>query len=163
MEQAVLDKVDLLLSDYKKAQQESQIATVYQQSDVPANCHQPWLMYLDVFATNQTHLSDQVKPILDKLVSVSNECPATDYIIETHADTRADDHYNNILTVARAHSIKDYLISKGLAFKRIHTKPMGESQPVSTGSTEEDHAANRRVVILPTDGSAAHTTAVLEN
>jgi len=162
MNQAVLDKVDLLISDYEKAQRESEILTVNQKSDVPSNCDQPWLMYLDIFATNQTRLNEQIKPILDELVSVSNSCAVTSYTIETHADTRADTEYNNILTVARAHSIKDYLISKGLPYSRVHTRPMGESQPLSTGSTEEDHALNRRVVIIPTSGPVLPVTAELE-
>ena len=163
MSKAVLEKVDLFLSDYKKAQQENQIATVHQEADVPNNCHQTWVMHLDIFATNQTTLSDRVKPILDKLITVSNNCPDTGYTIETHADTRADENYNKILTVARAHSIKDYLMSKGLPFSRIRTRPMGESQPITTGTTEEDHAANRRVVVLPSSSGFTEIVSELEN
>ena len=162
MTQTVLEKVDLLLSDYQKAQEETTTKIVHQEADVPTNCHQPWVMHLDIFATNQTEMNEAVKPIFDKLVDVANNCPSTGYIVETHADARADVKYNKMLTVARAHSIKDYLISKGLAFEKIKTKPMGESQLVSTGTTLADHAINRRVVILPANASTILTTAGLD-
>jgi len=157
MSEAVLEKIDLFLSDFKKAQIPTELATVYQESDVPENCNQPWVIQSEVFSAGKAELSDVAKPIFDKMVSVSNKCPSTSYTLETHADTRAAKQYNMVLTVARAHTIKEYLVSKGLQFSRVQTRPMGESQPISNGRTAEDHAANRRVVILPSGGEAVQT------
>jgi len=157
MSEAVLEKIDLFLSDFKKAQMRTELATVYQESDVPENCNQPWVIQSEVFSAGQTELSDIAKPIFDKMVSVSNNCPSTSYTVETHADTRAAKQYNLVLTVARAHTIKEYLVSKGLQFSRVQTRPMGESQPISNGRTAADHAANRRVVILPSGSEAVQT------
>jgi len=130
---------------------------VSQQSEVPEDCYQPWAMYFNVFATDQSTLSDSAKLILNKFASISASCPQTNYIVETHADTRAAEQYNQILTVARAYTIKEYLMSLGMQFSKVQTRPLGESQPLSNGSTDEDHAANRRVVILPTGVAAVQT------
>ena len=82
---------------------------------------------------------------------MAERCNTFNYIIETHADQRADSAYNAILTEARARSIKDYLLSKGMPYHRIKMRPLGESAPISQGSSEADHAINRRVIIKPVD------------
>lgn len=146
---AVLKVVDKFVSDYKKAQSETKPMLVSQADEVPESCAQAWLMNLNVFETNKTAISDAVKPILDQLAVTANRCEKYSYVIETHADQRADDAYNKVLSEARAHAIKDYLLRKDIAYSRLTTIAYGESKPLTDGTTEEDHAVNRRVVIIP--------------
>lgn len=83
------------------------------------------------------------------MTTVAERCNTYSYIIETHADQRADSSYNKLLTEARARSIKDYLLSKGMPYDRLKMRPLGESAPITLGSSETDHAKNRRVIIKP--------------
>ncbi len=150
---AVLKTVDKFVNDYTKAQGESDRETlpklVAHADDAPDDCGQTWLMNLSVFETNQTRISDAVKPILDKLALTASRCERYRYIIETHADQRADTNYNKVLSEARALAIKDYLVQQQISYDRLETIAFGESKPLSNGTSEEDHAVNRRVVIIP--------------
>jgi len=150
---AVLKVVDKFVSDYKKAQSEVEIdikpKLVSKVGDAPSDCAQTWLVNLDVFETNQTHINDDVKPILNQLAATASRCEQYSYVIETHADQRADANYNRALSEARAYAIKDYLVNKKVAYERLDTVAFGESQPLTSGTTEKDHAINRRVVIIP--------------
>ncbi len=149
MATAVLAQLDNFIADYKKAQLEPDPVVVGSTSDVPQHCSQSWVTHLNVFATNESRINKEIKPILDRLHDVAARCNNFSYVIETHADQRADTNYNKLLTEARARSIKHYLISKGMDYHRIYMRPLGESVPIATGSTEADHAKNRRVVIIP--------------
>jgi len=146
---AVLATVDKFVEDYKKAENERKPKLVSNAAEVPENCAQAWLMNLSVFETNQTTISEAVKPILDELAETANRCERYSYLIETHADKRADEAYNKILSEARAHAIKDYLLRKNIGYSRLKTLAFGESKPLTEGNSEKDHAANRRVVIIP--------------
>jgi len=146
---AVLKTVDKFIDDYKKAQSERKPMLVSSSAEVPANCAQAWLMNLNVFETNKTTISEAVKPILDELAETASRCERYSYLIETHADKRADAAYNKVLTEARAHAIKDYLLRKDISYNRLKTVAHGESKPLTEGNSEQDHAVNRRVVIIP--------------
>lgn len=151
MAEAVLRKLDLFIADYIRAQQDSTPVVVATTEDVPQHCSQSWVTHLNVFATNKSRINDDVKPIFDQLILVAKRCNTFNYIIETHADQRADSEYNKLLTEARARSIKDYLLSKGMSYSRIKMRPLGESAPIANGSTAADHEKNRRVIIKPVD------------
>lgn len=84
---------------------------------------------------------------LDKLVQVMNQNPEMVIMVKGHTDNRGSDAYNMNLSDRRARSAVQYVISKGIAKKRISGKGFGESEPkVDCGEncTEEQHAQNRR-------------------
>lgn len=76
-----------------------------------------------------------------------------DIIIEIggHTDNIGDDESNLKLSEARAETVKNYLVSKGISSNRIVSKGYGENQPIDTNSTTEGRQNNRRteVRILP--------------
>jgi len=150
---AVLNVIDKFTADYIKAQSENGVATkpklVSNAGEAPTGCDQVWLVNLDVFQTNQTRINESAKPILEKLASTASLCKGYSYTIETHADQRADSNYNKILSEARAYAIKDFLVSLNISHDRLETVAFGESRPLSSGTSEKDHAINRRVVIVP--------------
>jgi len=153
---AVLKVIDNFASDYEKAQKEISAAAqpklVSNADEAPNGCDQAWLINLNVFQTNETRISKAVKPILNQLALRAAQCEGYHYVIETHADQRADANYNKILSEARAYAIKDYLVGKNISHNRLETVAFGESRPLSSGTTEQDHAVNRRVVIIPQFG-----------
>ncbi len=64
-----------------------------------------------------------------------------------HTDSIGTDAYNQRLSERRATSVKEYMVSKGVAAAKITTLGKGETQPVATNKTNEGRAKNRRVDI----------------
>ncbi|MFK7930627.1 MAG: OmpA family protein [Myxococcota bacterium] len=62
-----------------------------------------------------------------------------------HTDVRGSADYNRALSQRRVETVKRYLMSKGVAAERLVPKGYGESKPLKSGDSEEDHASNRRV------------------
>jgi len=65
-----------------------------------------------------------------------------------HTDDVGDEDYNMDLSMQRAKSVRNYLVSKGLDPSKVLTRAMGESLPVASNATPEGRAENRRVEIL---------------
>jgi OOP family OmpA-OmpF porin len=66
-----------------------------------------------------------------------------------HADSRGSDAYNMELSLRRAESVRDYLVSKGIPAERLVTKAYGESQPIADNNTDIGRFKNRRVELQP--------------
>lgn len=65
--------------------------------------------------------------------------------IAGHTDVRGTADYNQDLSQRRTQAVKDFLVSRGVDVDRLVPRGYGESQPLATGDSEEDHALNRRV------------------
>jgi OmpA-OmpF porin, OOP family len=72
-----------------------------------------------------------------------------DIIIEIggHTDNIGNDESNLKLSEARAETVKNYLISKGISPNRIVSKGYGENHPIDTNSTPEGRQNNRRTEV----------------
>ena len=64
-----------------------------------------------------------------------------------HTDDVGDDAYNMDLSEKRAAAITQYLISAGVDGSKIVSVGAGESLPITTNTTEQGRAENRRVEI----------------
>jgi len=62
-----------------------------------------------------------------------------------HTDERGSTEYNLALSDRRADSVRRYLSTVGIDGTRMNAVPYGEERPASFGSSEKDHALNRRV------------------
>ncbi len=66
-----------------------------------------------------------------------------------HTDVRGTDEYNDMLSLQRAESVKDYLIRRfNIASGRIEVEGKGRRQPWYRQNTEDAHALNRRVEVI---------------
>jgi OOP family OmpA-OmpF porin len=89
-------------------------------------------------------------PALDSLVQLLNDNPTMLIELAAHTDSRGGDDYNQNLSNARAQSVVDYLITKGIDKGRLLPKGYGESMPVApnenTDGTDnpEGRQMNRR-------------------
>jgi outer membrane protein OmpA-like peptidoglycan-associated protein len=72
-----------------------------------------------------------------------------DVVIEIagHTDDVGDDISNQKLSEARANTVRNYLISKGIAAKRVQAKGYGETQPIAANTTPEGRQKNRRTEV----------------
>ena len=69
--------------------------------------------------------------------------------IEGHTDSRGSTEYNLALSQRRAQSVKRYMQALGIDPTRMTVVPYGEEKPAAYGSTETDHAKNRRAEFVP--------------
>ena len=64
--------------------------------------------------------------------------------IDGHTDAQGSDEKNQVLSDNRAASVKNYLISKGIAESRLKSTGYGETKPVADNTTAAGRAKNRR-------------------
>ncbi len=88
-------------------------------------------------------------PPLDTLYTLFKEYPDLTIEIGSHTDSRGSDVYNQKLSQARAQSVVDYLVQKGLAKDKLIAKGYGETRILNeckngVKCAEEQHQRNRR-------------------
>jgi OmpA-OmpF porin, OOP family len=82
---------------------------------------------------------------LDKAVRMLRSNPTMEIELSAHTDNIGGYSYNLRLSQDRAHSAREYLLSKGIDPKRIISKGYGEVKPISTNNSDEGRQLNRRV------------------
>jgi len=98
------------------------------------------------FETESAVLLDRSKTLLDEVAREINDHPEVKRVqIEGHTDAVASKKHNLKLSQDRVASVRAYLLSKGVAAKRLTTKAFGETKPLASNKTEEGRAKNRRV------------------
>ncbi len=110
---------------------------------------------------NKSKLRETSKIEIDKLASMLIETPAVVVQISAHTDEIGSDAYNLKLSAARAQSVVDYLVMKGINRSRLIAKGYGESRLlIKNAQTDEEHQANRRTTfkVLEILGSKASVT-----
>jgi peptidoglycan-associated lipoprotein len=68
--------------------------------------------------------------------------------VEGHADERGTREYNLALGERRANSVRNYLVSQGIATARVKTISYGKERPVALGHNEAAWSQNRRSVTV---------------
>ncbi len=78
----------------------------------------------------------------------------TDYnaVIEGHADEQGTREYNLALGARRADTVRNYLISRGVAGNRLRVVSYGKERPVQLCSDEGCYNQNRRAVTVLASG-----------
>lgn len=93
--------------------------------------------------------SDKLKPAslaaLDEAAGILVTRTRVRVEIQGHSDSVGKDESNLALSQKRADSVKQYLVSKGVAADRLEAKGYGESMPVGDNATAEGRAKNRRI------------------
>lgn len=106
------------------------------------------LFTLDIlFETNSARLTASDKQLIDEALPTIKASSSSMLEVTGHTDSRASSEYNQALSERRAASVKDYLVSSGIAASRIETHGWGESRPVASNETDNGRAKNRRVEI----------------
>lgn len=82
---------------------------------------------------------------LDRVVKLLKENPAIEIEMSAHTDSRGSDDYNFKLSDNRAKSVREYILSKGIAENRIISQGYGETKPVVDNDTDDNRQLNRRV------------------
>ena len=97
------------------------------------------------FDTGKATLTTTAKANLNKLVPVFKEYVDTNIEIYGYTDSTGSPEFNLTLSQKRAESVKNYLISSGLASTRFKTTGLGIANPIATNDTADGRTQNRRV------------------
>ncbi|HYM11616.1 MAG TPA: OmpA family protein [Bryobacterales bacterium] len=102
------------------------------------------------FEFNSSILSDGY-PSLLRLAELLQKHPGYKVRLEGHTDYVGSDTYNNKLALARAETVKSFLVKYGVTAGRIETSGRGKRNPEVDNRTAEGRFMNRRVVVTVTD------------
>ncbi len=103
------------------------------------------------FAFDKFVLTNESKTALDQVSGLMERFPTLQVEITGHTDAVGTFDYNKRLSVKRANSVKDYLISKGIGADRLKVTGKSESEHVAINRTQDNKDApegrklNRRV------------------
>ncbi len=97
------------------------------------------------FDFNSAKLKPESYPELNRFARFIKEHPGYVFEISGHTDNIGSEDYNKKLSLERAETVRDYLISKGCNKEQIKVKGYGASKPVADNTTDKGRALNRRV------------------
>jgi peptidoglycan-associated lipoprotein len=101
------------------------------------------------FETDSSELSVRSRATLDKQAQwLNNYSQYGQFTIEGHADERGTREYNIALGARRAQTVRDYLISRGVAARRMRTISYGKERPVALCDDISCWSQNRRAVTV---------------
>jgi outer membrane protein OmpA-like peptidoglycan-associated protein len=102
------------------------------------------------FNTNEFALLPESLSELYNLSQLLSKNPGLAIEIQGHTDNVGGDVQNEKLSLNRAKSVYDYLISQKIAENRLSFKGYGKQKPVSSNTTEEGRQKNRRTSFVVT-------------
>lgn len=100
------------------------------------------------FGLNSAEVQPTMGPVLDRIAESLNRHPETRAEIVGHTDTSGRPASNKALSLKRAESTREQLVSRQVAADRLTVKGMGQDEPVADNKTRPGRSANRRVEIF---------------
>ncbi|MBM7113238.1 OmpA family protein [Archangium primigenium] len=99
------------------------------------------------FATAKAIIRPRSYKLLNQVARVIQQHPEIEKIVvEGHTDTRGKAETNRKLSLARAESVRKYLVKRGVDERRLDAQGYGPDRPIATNKTSKGRAINRRVV-----------------
>ncbi len=99
------------------------------------------------FATGQATINPAFYEILDSIGQTLSKYESTAVLIAGHTDSTGSAEFNQQLSVNRANSVRDALMSRGVIAERLIPTGYGESMPIADNNSETGRQLNRRVEI----------------
>jgi OOP family OmpA-OmpF porin len=103
------------------------------------------IIYGITFDFDSSQISEGSKIKLQRAVENLKNNPYIKVRIEGHTCSIGAADYNMWLSERRAQSVKDHLVSQGIAAHRMEIKGLGETDPIASNDTEVGRKKNRRV------------------
>ena len=103
-----------------------------------------------MFAFDKSELNDDGKAAVDEYITTLGPELTDAYLvlIVGHTDTSGNETYNEALSLKRAESVSDYLVSKGVEADALRVIGRGSKEPLVSNETREGRIQNRRVDIM---------------
>ncbi len=100
------------------------------------------------FTLDSAALSARTEMALDELVDFMLFYPQSIAVIKGYTDISGPVEYNDVLSLTRAQTVRDFLVSNGVNDERLNVEAEGSQDPVASNSTRQGREANRRVEIV---------------
>ena len=101
-----------------------------------------------LFDINSADLLPESLQKLSIFVKLLQQNPSKNINIEGHTDNSGTEKFNLQLSIERAKSVYDYLISQNINQQRLSFVGFGDTQPIFENNTEENRRKNRRVIFV---------------
>ena len=99
-----------------------------------------------LFETGSARIHRRSEPLLDDIAQALKEHPELNVVrVEGNTDNVGDAAMNQRLSEARANSVKEALVRRGISSGRLETRGYGETKPVAPNRSPAGRARNRRV------------------
>lgn len=110
-----------------------------------------------LFVSGEAGLTSAGRERLNDVARALLQARSGGFVIEGYTDSLGTPANNDDLSMRRAESVREYLISRGVPADDLKAVGMGQKNPVADNTTPDGRAANRRVeiVIQPPTGVAA--------
>ena len=100
------------------------------------------------FETDSSELTEQARATLDKQAQWLSNYNRYSFTVEGHADERGTREYNIALGARRAQTVREYLVSRGIAGSRMRTISYGKERPLAVCDDISCWSQNRRAVTV---------------
>ena len=107
------------------------------------------------FDVGSASIKPELRAVLDPFASSLRNDSAARVVIIGHTDNTGSDAINNPLSLERARTVRDYIVTRGVTSSRVETAGRGEREPIASNVTEQGRAKNRRVEILLSEQAPA--------
>jgi outer membrane protein OmpA-like peptidoglycan-associated protein len=107
------------------------------------------------FATGNSDISASTREGLARFSGIVASYPGLRFSVEGHTDSTGSVATNDALSLRRATSVRDYLVSQGIPASSIDVAGLGSSMPRADNATADGRARNRRVEIVVSGGLLA--------
>jgi OmpA-OmpF porin, OOP family len=97
------------------------------------------------FETGNAHLTPAGARVLDDLLPVLRQFAGRRFEVIGHTDDVGPREANMQLSAARAEAVRAYLVGKGVSATDLVTSGAGPDRPVTSNTTSEGRAKNRRI------------------
>jgi len=108
-----------------------------------------WTLDTILFDFDKTEIKSAAYPLLDNVVSILKKNPDMKVLLSGHCDNVGTQEYNLDLSQRRANAVRDYIVRKGILWRKLDTQGFGFTQPVALNGTDSGRAMNRRVEVTP--------------
>ena len=101
-----------------------------------------------LFDTAKFTLRPEAREKLAKVAGIVSGHPGLRLDVEGHTDNVGGDDYNQKLSEERGGSVRDFLITQGMARSSVASTGFGKTQPVASNETVSGRQQNRRVEMV---------------
>ena len=112
---------------------------------VSSQAAQRWVLLGVNFNFGKSSLRPESLPILYNAAEILLKHPDMNVEIQGYTDNIGSQKYNKKLSLARAQTVKSFLIAKGVDASRLSIQGFGEENPVASNKTADGRALNRRI------------------
>jgi outer membrane protein OmpA-like peptidoglycan-associated protein len=101
------------------------------------------------FKTGSAKLTKSSYSTLNDIADLMNKIPEANLEVQGHTDNKGSEAKNKKLSEARASSVVNYLVKKGVAKDRLRAAGYGSEKSIADNGDAAGRAQNRRVELVP--------------